>query len=267
MSQQDPNQPHPTPYQPELPPHEPYPPQQMPYQPQHVPYPYAVPPVPPKKNNCLMFALIGVAVLAMCVIIGLAITAIGGKAVVSTINTAGTSVAATAAAVLPAVTSTPLTAVQSTSAIIPAQDSVTALAPTSAPSMPKRGDKVTVGSWDVTVQAMVTSTGFDWSGFKNMQEPKGIYVLVYEDATNTTPKSASINSFDYKLVDATGAEFASCTEIGCIAYPKQIGRDSFLTQVPPRLSTKLLAIFDVAPGSKGLVLVIEQNTKIALGDL
>ncbi|MEO8287174.1 MAG: DUF4352 domain-containing protein [Chloroflexota bacterium] len=130
----------------------------------------------------------------------------------------------------------------------------------------KIGDAVTVGSWNVTVEKIETSTGFDWSGFKNMQEPKGIYVFVYATATNNSTKTDSVNSFDYKIVDGTGATFDSCNELGCFGYPNKLDRDSFNTQVPPRTATKLLGIFDVAPHSKNLTLVIERNTKIAIGN-
>lgn len=129
------------------------------------------------------------------------------------------------------------------------------------------GDTVNVGSWTVRVEKTEAIKEFDWSGFGNMQTAKGLYLLVYIDAQNATSKPDSINSFDYKVTDSSGAHYDTCSEFGCYSYPNQVHRDNFNSDVPPRTHTPLLAIFDVAPDAKGLVLRIENSADIALGEL
>jgi hypothetical protein len=225
-------------YQPPQQPNQQPPPQYQPPQyqgppPQYPPqYPQQYLPQQPtvivqKRSACLPAALITCGVLVVLVVIAVGGLAFLGSQVNSTLSTSsGSNTTATA----------------------------------------KIGDAVNVGSWKVTVEKMETSAGFDWSGFKNIQTPKGIYALVYVTASNVTNRTDSVNSFDYALVDASGAQFSTCTEFGCIAYPKQVQRDYFGTQVPPRTATKLLAIFDVAPHAKGMVLTIEGTAKIAIGN-
>ncbi len=188
-------------------------------------------------------------VLALIVLVIISALSNAGKKT-TTITTGTTPLATTAA-------------VQAKPTDVPA---VAAAPPTNtaAPQMARIGDGVDVGVWHVTVEKVARMKEFDWSGYKTMQTAKGEYELVYVTAQNTSGKTASINSFDYKLTDSTGAEYTSCAEFGCFAYPKTVKRDSFNTETPPRTQTKLLAIFDVAPDAKGLVLTIEGNTKILL---
>lgn len=137
----------------------------------------------------------------------------------------------------------------------------------SASGMAKIGDTVTVGSWEVTVEKIERSGNLDWSGRGATAVPKGVYALVFATVKNVSNKTDSVKSFDYKLLDSTGAEFDFCSEFACFSYPKQVERDNFGTDIPPRTEGKMLAIFDIAADSKGLVLAIERDTQIALGDL
>jgi hypothetical protein len=67
-------------------------PQQTPY-PQQQPYPPQYAPVPPKRNNCLIYGIIGaVVVLLLCGVVALATGVIGGK-VAGSIQTLATQVA------------------------------------------------------------------------------------------------------------------------------------------------------------------------------
>lgn len=220
-------------------PYTPQPPQQ-PYNPQQQ---YAPPPpaqAPVKKRGFPKLLLIG----GLIVIVVFAIAAAtGGNRGTNTLFVA---------------TPTPVAAVIGNTQV--------SAEPTSAPSVPKLGDTTTVGSWEVTVEKIEMSEGLDYGGSKD-QLPKGKYILVYATAKNITNKQASVNSFDYKLVDETNAEFSSCSEFACFLYPGKVERDSFNTEVPPRTTTKLLAIFDVATDSKSFVLQIEKDTLILLGGL
>jgi hypothetical protein len=193
VSQQDPNQPHPPPYQPELPPHEPYPPQQMPYQPQHVPYPYAVPPVPPKKNNCLMFALIGVGVVIVLVII----FSLTSKPAATPGTTAATPVAGStpAATVPPAATLAPAPSYQK----IAAQKSALTAAQLDVYIKSLAGahvDNWTGTTLDVSTkifstdvyQIQVDMTGPTDNPFKNAQ----VYVDITKDQSLAVSKGKSI---------------------------------------------------------------------------
>lgn len=138
---------------------------------------------------------------------------------------------------------------------------------TAAPKVAGIGDTVTVGSWKVTVDKVAKEAEVDWSGFKNMEVAKGVFAEVFATVENTTNKSASVNSFDWKLVDSQGAEYDTCSELGCYGYPTQLKLETFNKPIPPRTAVKMLGMFDVAKDAKGLMLVIERDTKINLGDL
>jgi hypothetical protein len=139
--------------------------------------------------------------------------------------------------------------------------------PISGSSTTKIGQSVNVGSWKVTVEKAQKTKSIDWSGLGSTEDAKGVFVKVYVTAQNVTNKTDSIKSFDYKLHDSSGAEYDACISFACIAYPNQEKRDNFSSSTPPRSSTKLLALFDVATDAQGLELVIEDSAHISLGNV
>jgi Domain of unknown function (DUF4352) len=128
------------------------------------------------------------------------------------------------------------------------------------------GERAIVGNWDLVVEKVEKTTlGIGWSALGNKVTPEGTFILVYVNATNTSDKTDSINSFDYMLRDSIGAEFAACNLPACNTYPKQVSRQSFSTETPPGTITNLLAIFDVPIDTKDLALEIEHDIMISLG--
>lgn len=121
----------------------------------------------------------------------------------------------------------------------------------------KVGEVIAVGSWKVTVEKTEVAPEIDWTGFGNMEVAKGQYLKVYLSAENVTDKTDSPKSFDYKVRDSKGAEYTTCTELGCFAYPKQVQREGLNNDIPPRTASKILALFDIAKDATGLTLEIE----------
>lgn len=128
------------------------------------------------------------------------------------------------------------------------------------------GSGVSVGYWRVTVEKVEKVSEVEWSGFGNKATPKGVFIQVYVNAENTADKTASINSFDYKLLDSKGAEYAAWTDIEYFMYTGEKKLDNFNTEIPPRTASKLLVVFDVATDATDLTLVIEDKARIKLGN-
>jgi hypothetical protein len=222
--------------------------------------------VPPKRKRP-MWQMAALGLIVVCLVLGI----IGSLAAPKTNNTTNTT-AGNVAANTPTSGSNQAAATQPTdtaAAAAPAAPTNTTEPPTAtaAPKVAGIGDTVTVGSWKVTVDKVAKEAEVDWSGFKNMEVAKGVFAEVFATVENTTNKSASVNSFDWKLVDSQGAEYDTCSELGCYGYPTQLKLETFNKPIPPRTAVKMLGMFDVAKDAKGLMLVIERDTKINLGDL
>jgi hypothetical protein len=228
----------------------------------------AAPPyqAPPKKRPIWLTAVIGL--IGICVVLGI-ISAIANPKTNTARNPAvGQGVSATDSTntTAPAQAAKPTEVPAAKSMDTPAPAKPTEV-PTVPPKAPGIGDTIAVGSWKVKVEKIAKTKEFDWSGFGNMQTAKGIYAKIYATVSNTTNKAASVNSFDWKLQDSQGAEYDSCSELGCFSLPDKEKRTSFNSDIPPRTDAQILGLFDVAADAKGLVLVIERDTKITLGDL
>lgn len=128
----------------------------------------------------------------------------------------------------------------------------------------KVGEALSVGSWKVTVEKSATVSEIDWSGVGNMEVAKGQFLKVYLTAENVTDKTDSPKSFDYKVRDDKGAQYSTCSELGCFGAPGQEKLSNLNSDIPPRTSSKILVLFDVAKDAKGFTLEIEGKGKVTL---
>lgn len=132
-------------------------------------------------------------------------------------------------------------------------------------SVARIGETVTVGDWEVTIEKAESAQEIEWSGFGNKEAAKGKFILIYANVKNTTNKTSSVNSFDYQLHDYQGAIYKTWTEFAYFSYAGQLNMSKFSEDIPPRSSTKLLAMFDVAEDANELILGIEAEEGIYLG--
>ncbi len=121
----------------------------------------------------------------------------------------------------------------------------------------KMNQPISVGSWKITVEKTELVPEIIWSDFGNKQAATGQYLKVYMTTENITDKTDSPKSFDYKVRDSKGAEYATCGELACFAYPEREQRISLNKDTPPRTSSKVMVIFDVAKDASGLTLEVE----------
>jgi len=132
-------------------------------------------------------------------------------------------------------------------------------------AMPGIGDTVNVGDWEVTVDKVESAKEIEWSGFGNKEAAKGKFILVYVNVRNVSNKTSSVNSFDYQIADSADARYKAWTEFAYFAYAGNLKMTKFNEEIPPRSSSKLLAMFDVAEDAKDLILGIEAKQAIFLG--
>ena len=127
------------------------------------------------------------------------------------------------------------------------------------------GEIATVGDWDVTVEKAESTQEIEWSGVGNKEVAKGKFILVYVNVKNTTNKTATVNSFDYKLHDLQGAIYEPWIESAYFSYSGQLNMSKFGEDIQPSSTTRLLAMFDVAEDADELILGIEAKKGIYLG--
>lgn len=229
--------------------------------------PVVSPPAPVRKAGGRRWLIGLVGLLVLCGVISAvsrpAPTPNGSGTVATAAFAASPTVGEIVAAVPP--TLAPSTAALPTVRAATATSLPVPTVPAAPTALPKVGDTVLVGSWQVQVEKVQTAKEITWSDYGNKDAAKGQFVLVYATVKNITNKSAAVNSFDYKLLDSTGAEYDTTSSIAAYSYPKLVKRISFNEQIPPRTTSALLGIFDVATDATDLVLQIENSTKIVLG--
>jgi hypothetical protein len=124
------------------------------------------------------------------------------------------------------------------------------------------GETVTVKNWAVTVQAPERpGKELVWSNVGNKSAAAGTWLIVPVDLRNTGGQNFGVNTFDFELRDGAGAIYNVSSDVGAYGYAEYKQGAPLGGQVPPGVTVRSYAIFDINPDATGLRLVFKQDTK------
>lgn len=144
---------------------------------------------------------------------------------------------------------------------------VTSGAPATGASTPqaKVGDTVRSGNWEYTVTKVERVKTIQWSEFGNKTDAIGEWLVVSLTLKNVGDRNFPINNHDFHVAAGT-TKYDPTTKIEAFSFVRYVKLQNLGEQYPPGVPVKTALLFDLAPGTKDLKLVLEQanNTTIVL---
>lgn len=148
--------------------------------------------------------------------------------------------------------------------VAPARSAVPSAAPSAAPAanVYPPNTLVSVKNWDMAVNR-VERPGKElvWSQFGNKSNAAGEWLIVVFDMKNTGNTNFGVNTTDFTLIAPGGIIYRPSSDMGAFSYSTFKGGQQIGGQVPPGVSVTYYLPFDIAPGTTGLALVFNQDTK------
>lgn len=129
----------------------------------------------------------------------------------------------------------------------------------------KVNDTVRSGNWEYTVTKVERVKTIQWSEFGNKTDAIGEWLVVSITLKNVGDRNFPINDHDFH-VTAAGVKYDPTTKFEASMFVTHVKLRRLGEQFPPGLAVNTAILFDLAPGTKDLKLVLEQanNTTIAL---
>jgi hypothetical protein len=134
-----------------------------------------------------------------------------------------------------------------------------AAAVSSAPAtpLPGIGANVEAGNWRYSVRQVDTQKTIA-RGFFGPKTAKGTYVLVWIDLTNIGKENFIINLPDFELRDDKGIKYTADYDSDEASKARGQSAIGIGEKMPPGVKTTTTLVFDVAPGTSGMVLYLNQ---------
>lgn len=129
----------------------------------------------------------------------------------------------------------------------------------------KVNDTVRFGNWEYTVTKIERVKTIQWSEFGNKTDAIGEWLVVSLTLKNIGDRNFPINDHDFH-VTAAGVKYDPTTKFEAYSFVSYVKLRHLGEQFPPGLPVNTAILFDLAPGTKDLKLVLEQanGTTIAL---